>query len=140
MDGARAIVGLADAVESLRAELMKAVEAGKDQPMQFSIGPIELAGHTGAMFALGLLLADRVDPPELDQARTWWQKAAEAGHTGAMLGLGVLLEDRVDPPELEQARGWYLKAAEAGHTGAMLNLGLLLADRVDPPELEQASG
>ena len=45
MDGARAIVGLADAVESLRAELMNAVEAGKDQPMQFSVEPIELTAQ-----------------------------------------------------------------------------------------------
>ena len=58
------------------------------------------------MFGLGVLLAERVDPPELDQARGWWQKAAEAGHTGAMFGLGVLLADQVDPPELDQARGW----------------------------------
>ena len=41
-DGAKVIVGLAEAVESLRAELMRAVEAGKDQPMQFSVEPIEL--------------------------------------------------------------------------------------------------
>jgi hypothetical protein len=44
-DGPKAIVGLADAVESLRAELVKAVEAGKDQPMQFSVEPIELAAQ-----------------------------------------------------------------------------------------------
>jgi Trypsin-co-occurring domain 2 len=41
-DGAKVIVGLAEAVESLRAELMTAVEAGKDRPMQFSVEPIEL--------------------------------------------------------------------------------------------------
>jgi hypothetical protein len=40
--GTKAIVGLSEAVESLRAELMKAVEAGKDQPMQFSVEPVEL--------------------------------------------------------------------------------------------------
>jgi Trypsin-co-occurring domain 2 len=44
-DGAKAIVGLAEAVESLRAELMKAVEAGKDQPMQFSVEPVELTAQ-----------------------------------------------------------------------------------------------
>lgn len=43
--GAKAIVGLAEAVESLRAELMKAVEAGKDQPMQFSVEPVELTAQ-----------------------------------------------------------------------------------------------
>jgi len=45
MDKAKAIVGLAEAVESLRAELLKAVEAGKDQPMQFSVEPIELTAQ-----------------------------------------------------------------------------------------------
>jgi len=44
-DGAKAVVGLAEAVESLRAELMKAVEAGKDKPMQFSVEPIELTAQ-----------------------------------------------------------------------------------------------
>jgi hypothetical protein len=44
-DGPKSIVGLAEAVESLRAELMTAVEAGKDQPMQFSVEPIELTAH-----------------------------------------------------------------------------------------------
>jgi hypothetical protein len=43
--GAKVIVGLAEAVESLRAELMRAVEAGKDQPMQFSVEPIELTAQ-----------------------------------------------------------------------------------------------
>ena len=44
-DAAKAIIGLAEAVESLRAELMKAVEAGKDQPMQFSVEPVELTAQ-----------------------------------------------------------------------------------------------
>jgi NTP-dependent ternary system trypsin peptidase co-occuring protein len=43
--GAKAIVGLAEAVESLRAELMTAVEAGRNQPMQFSVEPIELTAQ-----------------------------------------------------------------------------------------------
>jgi hypothetical protein len=38
-------MGLADVVESLRAEMMRAVEAGKDQPMQFSVEPIELTAQ-----------------------------------------------------------------------------------------------
>ena len=44
-DGAKVIVGLAEAVESLRAELMTAVEAGKGQPMQFSVEPIQLTAQ-----------------------------------------------------------------------------------------------
>ena len=30
---------------------------------------------------LGLLLAKRMDPPELEEARGWYLKAADAGHT-----------------------------------------------------------
>ena len=45
MDGTGAIVGLAEAVESLRAELMRAVAAGKGQPMQFLVEPIELTAQ-----------------------------------------------------------------------------------------------
>jgi Trypsin-co-occurring domain 2 len=44
-DGAKVVVGLAEAVESLRAELMKAVDAGKDQLMQFSVEPVELTAQ-----------------------------------------------------------------------------------------------
>ena len=77
------------------------------------------AGDTVAMVNLGNLLAELVDPPELDQARSWYQKAAEAGDTVAMVNLGNLLAELVDPPELDQARSWYQKAAEAGHTSAV---------------------
>ncbi len=45
MDRAKVVVGLAEAVESLRAELMRAVEAGKGQPLQFSVEPIELTAQ-----------------------------------------------------------------------------------------------
>jgi TPR repeat protein len=67
---------------------------------------------------LGFLLADQ-DPPQLDEARTWYERAAAAGDTGAMFHLGVLLADRLDPPQLDEARTWYERAAAAGHTGAM---------------------
>jgi hypothetical protein len=41
-DRSSAVVGLAEAVESLRAELMKAMEAAEGQPMQLVVEPIEL--------------------------------------------------------------------------------------------------
>jgi TPR repeat protein len=96
------------------------------------------AGHAGAMYNLGILLADQVDPAELGEARRWYEQAANAGDTGAMVNLGILLADQMVPPELGEARRWYEQAAEAGHTEAMVNLGILLADRVDPPELGEA--
>ncbi|SFU10833.1 tetratricopeptide repeat protein, partial [Arthrobacter sp. ov118] len=96
------------------------------------------AGHTGAAFNLGVLLADRLDPPDLSEARRWYEQAAAAGHTGAAFNLGLLLADRLDPPDLEQARRWYGQAAAAGYTDAMNNLGFLLSDQTDPPDLNEA--
>ena len=76
-------------------------------------------GNAVAMYNLGVLLANQWDPPELDQARTWWEKAADAGTTSAMSNLAVLLANRWDPPQLDQARTWWEKAADAGTTNAM---------------------
>jgi hypothetical protein len=41
------------------------------------------------MFNLGVLLANQWDPPELDQARIWWEKAADAETTSAMYNLSL---------------------------------------------------
>jgi Trypsin-co-occurring domain 2 len=38
----KAVVGLADAIEALRGELLAAAEAGQDHVMRFSIEPVEL--------------------------------------------------------------------------------------------------
>ena len=127
------------------ARLVSEGGRGRRYPRQGQAGI--LAGGPGGSAGAGpgpgtrlVLLADDMDPTELDQVRGWYQKAAEAGDTDAMIVLGVLLADRVDPPELDQARGWWQKAAEAGDTDAMYDLGALLADQVDPPELDQARG
>jgi hypothetical protein len=45
------------------------------------------AGRREAMFNLGVLFASKLDPPQLDEARTWYERAADAGHTGAMCAL-----------------------------------------------------
>ena len=68
------------------------------------------------MVNLGNLLADQLDPPELEEARGWYLKAATPATGREMVNLGYLLADQLDPPELEEARGWYLKAADAGNT------------------------
>ena len=96
------------------------------------------SGNTDAMVNLGVLLADRLDPPDLDGAQAWYRRAADAGNTDAMVNLGVLLADRLDPPDLDGAQAWYRRAADAGNTDAMVNLGVLLADRLDPPDLDGA--
>jgi TPR repeat protein len=86
------------------------------------------------MYNLGVLLANQWDPPELDQARTWWEKAADAETTSAMYKLSLLQANRWDPPQLDQARTWYEKAADGGNTNAMYNLGLLVTNQWDPPQ------
>ena len=96
------------------------------------------AGNIHAQSNLGFLLANRLDPPELAEARAWWTKAAEAGYTIAQLALGVVLAKELDPPELAEARTWLTRAAEAGLTEAQNNLGRLLASQLDPPELAEA--
>jgi TPR repeat protein len=64
------------------------------------------------MFNLGLLLAERLVPPDLNEARYWYQRAADANHTGAMLNLAALLADWLIPPDVDGARYWYQRAAE----------------------------
>ena len=64
-----------------------------------------------------MLLATKLNPPQLAEARTWWAKAAAAGHTEAQANLGKLLA-MADPPELAEARTWWAKAAAAGRADA----------------------
>jgi TPR repeat protein len=96
------------------------------------------AGDADAMDNLAGLLAYMLDPPQFDEARTWWERAAEAGVAGAMFNLGALFVDDVDPPQFDEARTWWERAAEAGDTHAMINLGDLLANEVDPPQFDEA--
>ena len=80
------------------------------------------AGHSGAQYGLGVLLAYQLDPPDLAAARTWWTKAAHAGHIRAQYNLGRLLALGLSPADLAAARTWWTKAAHAGHAGAEYNL------------------
>jgi TPR repeat protein len=93
------------------------------------------AGYIDAMHNLAVLL-EKLDPPDLDGARYWYQTAADAGLTDAMNNLGVLLR-KLDPPDLDGARRWFQTAADAGLTDAMNNLGVLLRD-LDPPDPDGA--
>jgi TPR repeat protein len=82
-----------------------------------------------ATYNLGAQLANQWDPPELDQARTGCEKAADAKTTSALYNLSLLQANRWDPPQLDQARTWYGKAAKKGHRTALQLLasqGLLL--------------
>ena len=41
-----------------------------------------------------------MDPPDPDEARDWYTKAAEAGHGGARFKLRLLLAAQLDKPRL----------------------------------------
>lgn len=80
--------------------------------------------------------SERVNSPELVEARRWYETAAATGRTEAMVNLGHLLAAS-DPPDLNRARHWYENAAALGDTEAMVGLGHLLA-ALDPPDLIEA--
>jgi TPR repeat protein len=87
------------------------------------------AGDTKAKNYLGMFF---------DQARRWYQQAADAGDTEGMVHLGDLLAYELDPPELDEARRWFQQAADAGDADGMNNLGNILEEKLDPPELDEA--
>jgi hypothetical protein len=74
-----------------------------------------------------------IEPPDLDVARVWFGRAADAGHTGAMTALGDLNAQLVQPPDLAAARYWYERASAAGDRGAMHNLEVLFGDSTQAP-------
>ncbi|MGQ5638972.1 MULTISPECIES: tetratricopeptide repeat protein [unclassified Streptomyces] len=77
------------------------------------------------MYRLAKLLTGR----EADQARHWYQRAAEAGHLQAMYVMGTF-------GDVEEGVGWLRQAAEHGHADAKLELGRALRDRGLPDEAE----
>ncbi len=77
-----------------------------------------------ARFAYQLGLALHADEQH-DEAKLWYEKAAELGNTNAMNFLGALhLFGEVVEQDYAEARRWFEKAAELGHVDAMFNLGL----------------
>jgi len=98
---------------------LDAYRAGKIQTALSAFEPLAMAGHTGAMYNLAVLLKDS----DREAARDWYERAANAGHTGAMNNLAVLLKDS----DREAARRWFQRAATADHAEAMNNLRALLA-------------
>ena len=69
---------------------------------------------SSSRFNLGVLPRNQ-DPPDLDNARQWFQRAAEAGITIAMTYLAELLMNQ-DPPDLDGARQWWERLASAPPT------------------------
>ncbi len=72
-----------------------------------------------------------MEPPDLDGARIWYGRAAEAGSTDAMLNLGHLLAKQVEPPDLNEALRWWRTAAKLGNSDAVFNIGLSCVEESD---------
>ena len=95
---------------------------------------ISRPGHAGSRRGrciLGVLLDDS-DP---EQARQWYERAAQAGYAGAVSTSGVLLGGR----SLTGAGpgGGYEQAGHADNAGAMLNLGVLVKDGPAPEQARE---
>ena len=128
---AAALANASDA-ESLWNVGIAAYSAGQEAIAVKAMRIVADTGHPGAMFNLGVLLAEQ-DPAE---ARRWFERAGDLGYAAAMSSLGALLAGQ-DPAE---ARRSYEQAAASGDTEAMFNLGVLLADRTRPKPAAGLSG
>jgi TPR repeat protein len=59
-----------------------------------------------AMYARACQYSNETDPPDLDAARGWYERAANAGHVDAMYSLGMLHEAST-PPVLDTVASIY---------------------------------
>lgn len=84
------------------------------------------------MVELGLLLTE-LQPPDLDAAQHWFERAADAGNANGMNNLGHLYATLMQPANLETARRWYERAADAGNTAAIPDLRLVRAHMARSP-------
>ena len=75
----------------------------------------------------------RREAGDLDGARQWYLRAADAGDVNAMSSLGGMARDAGD---IEDAVRWYERAAEGGNRYGPYNLGFLLMDQDDPAGAE----
>ena len=78
-------------------------------------------GSDSDAMSRGYQYSNETDPPDLDAARGWYERAANAGHVDAMYSL--MLHEASTPPVLDAALHWYERAADAGHAAAMNRLG-----------------
>jgi serine/threonine-protein kinase len=102
----------------------------KDYDAAFALaGPLAGSGDRDAQFALAFLYdkgwgVER----DLDQAASWYQKAAEQGHLLAQMNLATMYEYGSGVPQSnELAFNWYRKAAEQGDAEAQNNVGVFYA-------------
>jgi len=107
-----------------------------------TLGNQALAGNVQAMGALGLYhegSADASDgiPRDLNEAISWYEKAAAKGDAGAMASLGLIYQSQRKNDT--KAAEWFGKAADAGNVIAMSALSRIYDDGKGVPKDAQKS-
>ena len=92
------------------------------------------AAATGApsgLFNYGMLLVMHLG--RADEAKPFWERAAEQGHALAALNLGNVLYT----VNRDEAERWFRRGAELGNTQAMINLATMLRESGRGTEADQ---
>lgn len=98
-------------------DLLKLAEGG-DPQAQYLVGRMH---HTGT----------ENQPQNIEQAVSWYRKAAEQGHAQAQFDLGsCYLQGWGVVKDSAQALEWYLKAAAQNHLLAMFSVGSLYSNGI----------
>jgi hypothetical protein len=83
-------------------------------------------GETCFQQAMSFLGGDSSHPRDVEAAKAWLLRAAEAGHLDAMAALGeLLMQEQGGLAHAPEARAWFQRAGDAGHRGAQIKLGQL---------------
>jgi TPR repeat protein len=77
------------------------------------------------MLGLGYLLANQLEPPDLAEARRWYQKAADAGDPRAVYSLGALWAAQGDADNA--ARAWHVVIEERKENDLVAGAAMALA-------------
>ncbi len=109
------------------AEAVALYQAGRYAEALQVARELALKGNAEAQAMMGVLLEHgRGTKKNLQEAASWYEKAARSGHVGAMFALAMMhLDGRLGKKDLGAAIRWAKKAAEKGHAAAAYNLGLI---------------
>lgn len=77
---------------------------------------------------------DAFNSGNTEEAKKYFQLAADTGDSSAMYYLGHIAKQSVD---LKEAKNWFQLAADAGHSSAMTNLGLLISESGNEKEAKK---
>jgi TPR repeat protein len=105
------------ALETLTAEAQKG-----NKYAQYRLGGLYYSGGKLGQHDF----SNNVIAKDYNQAKRWFQKAAEQGHADSQSNLGILyVNGRGVPQNYVQAAQWFRKAAAQGDDTAQYNLGVL---------------